>query len=226
MSGEALNDAQARARPADAAHAAGPPAAPVAGNVVLDEMAWDRADGRLDYLGIRYLLIRPETLAAVYDQVAALDGESCREAFFQAGYRGVSLSMRQYREAGTMPEPLGMVAYMADMAAQLGWGRVVSAEVDEAGRALTIEVAESVFAHRVSGQALPVCDMFRGAFAAIGETVFGVSVVAVESACRAQGGASCRFVVTATAESPTAEGAATADPTVRAAQSTPKERAT
>lgn len=189
-----------------------PPGRRAAQNGVLEGIAWDSPAGRLDYLGIRYLLIRPETLFTVYDEFEALHGESCREVFFRAGYRGVSLSLARYREAGTLPPPLGVVQHMADMAAQLGWGRVVAAEVDDERRRVTLEVVESVFAHGLTGRAHPVCDMFRGAFAAIGETVLGASVVAVESACRAQGGESCQFVVTATVEPPTTESAASGRP--------------
>lgn len=149
----------------------------------------------MSHNGIRYFLIRPETMGDLYALVKQALGEKGDEAFFQAGYTGVSRSLRSYnRQLGLAGEAL--LPYLMRTGTQLGWGRMELLSLDLAGKAMNIEVKNSVFA-QASSRREPQCHMLRGVLAAAGEAVFGAPARAQEVACLGMGDASCRFLVTA-----------------------------
>ncbi len=164
------------------------------GNEVIDNLEFDEGAGVLSYHGIRYFLIRPETLGDLYMLQKQALGEKGDDAFFQAGYTGVSRSLKSYStQLGLTGEAL--LPYLIRTGTQLGWGRMELLSLDVAEKTMTIEVKNSVFAQSSSGRE-PQCHMLRGVLAAVGEAVFGAPACAREVACLGMGDTSCRFSVT------------------------------
>lgn len=165
------------------------------GNEVLDNLEFDEGAGTLTYKGVRYFLIRPETLGDLYQLVKRALGEQADEAFFQAGYTGVSRSLQAYKaQLGLTGEAL--LSFLTKMGSHLGWGSMALLSLDLPGKRMRIEVKNSVFAQAGGGQEAQ-CHMLRGVLAAMGEAVFGSPASVREVACLAKGDASCRFLVTA-----------------------------
>lgn len=164
---------------------------------VVENLKHDPNEGTINYKDIRYCLMRPETIGELYRQIEERHGDSCRGVFFQAGYRGVSLSMQAYAKAGMLPPGEELLAFMAKMAGQVGWGKVENISLDNHHRKIVFEVRNSVFAQDHTGREHPVCDSIRGAFTAIAEAVWLTPASAEEVACTAMGHDRCRFVITA-----------------------------
>jgi predicted hydrocarbon binding protein len=164
-------------------------------NEVIDNLDFDEGAGILTYKGMRYFLIRPETVGDLYGLVRKELGERGNEAFFQAGYTGVSRSLRTYKtQLGLSGESL--LPFVIRIGSHLGWGSMALLSLDLDGRRMSIEVKNSVFAQAASGPEA-CCHMLRGVLAALGEAVFESPVSAQEVACLAKGDASCLFTVSA-----------------------------
>lgn len=165
-------------------------------NEILEALEFDPERGQLTYKGVRYFLVRPETVAQLHKEIeSALGHEGAGDILFGAGYMGGTLSATAYRDK------LGLAGaeiarFMAGMGSQIGWGRLTVEECDpEAGR-LTVRLANSVFAQGYGPAPRPVCHMVRGVFAGVGAVVLGGQVEAVEVHCRSAGAEDCRIVVT------------------------------
>ena len=162
-------------------------------NSVLREMTWDPEAGRLRFKDVRYLLIRPETVAAVHRGMLAL-GASPAEVLYRAGYEGGVKSETHYREVlGQTAEEA--VSYMAAMGGQIGWGAMRLVSLDAGRGELVLEVAGSPFAQALGPSAEPVCHLTRGIFSGVAEAVLGWKVVASEESCVAAGAPKCVFVI-------------------------------
>lgn len=163
-------------------------------NEVIDNLEYDDETGTISYNGIRYFLIRPETLGDLYTLHKQALGEKGDDAFFQAGYTGVSRSLKSYStQLGLKGDAL--LVYLTRMGTHLGWGVMEVLSLDVAEKRMIIEVKNSVFAQESSGRE-PQCHMLRGVLAAIGESVFGAPAGVREVACLGMGDKSCRFSVT------------------------------
>lgn len=164
-------------------------------NEVIANLEFDDETGVLSYHGIRYFLIRPETLGDLYTLLKQSMGKKGDNAFFQAGYTGVSRSLRAYEaQLGLKGEAL--LSFLTKMGSHLGWGSMALLSLDLPGKRMRIEVKNSVFAQAGGGQEAQ-CHMLRGVLAAMGEAVFGSPASVREVACLAKGDASCHFVIRA-----------------------------
>ena len=67
-------------------------------NSILDELIYDRSSGSLLYQGVRYLLIRPETIAGFQKALFEKYGKEAEESLFKGGFNGGSLSARKCKE--------------------------------------------------------------------------------------------------------------------------------
>lgn len=168
-------------------------------NEVLKALAWDGAAGKLAYKGVRYLLIRPETLAGFQKALEKEIGERAGECIFAGGFTGGSLSSRRYRQgAGIGDEETAR--FMCRMGGEIGWGHFDLRVFDARARRLVVAVTGSPFAEAYGCSDKPVCHFIRGVLAGVGDTLFGDPVVALETACRARGDTMCWFEVEHRAE--------------------------
>lgn len=163
-------------------------------NQVLTALEWDADGGSLTFNQVRYLLIRPETLAEFQKAVEAELGERAGELIYVGGFTGGSLSAQRYKEVFGYDERES-VEFMCRMGGQLGWGRFELVELDVAQKRLAVEVVGSPFAGAYGPSARGVCHLIRGVLGGLGAGLFGGDVVARETRCLATGDASCRFVV-------------------------------
>ena len=80
------------------------------------DLAHDGA-GRLFYRGARYLLVRPETLAALQKAVEALAGDRAAACLVAGGRAGGGTALRSLE--GPADE---VIARLLEMGGRLGWG--------------------------------------------------------------------------------------------------------
>ena len=157
---------------------------------ILDKLAWDSNSGAITFKGVRYLLIRPETLAnwqEAVEQHDALAGEK----IFSGGLAGGRLSGRGFaQQMGLTPRQ--MVDFMLEMGCQIGWGRFVLEELKE--DRLVVKAFNSPFAVAHSPAKHGVCHLIRGVFAGVAETILGGQIEAIEEECLAKGDEYCRFI--------------------------------
>jgi predicted hydrocarbon binding protein len=164
-------------------------------NSILAELEFAAGEGALRFKGVRYLLIRPETLAAWQAALEAeLGAERAGELVYAGGFSGGQLSGRRYRDA------LGLsaaeaVAFMCRMGGEIGWGRFTLVHFAPEAATLEVAVHASPFAaaHGPAGQG--VCHLIRGVLGGLVAGLCAVDVVAREEACAARGDPECRFHV-------------------------------
>lgn len=153
----------------------------------------DPARGALSYQGVRYLLIRPEPLAAIHRELQAR-GIAPGEVFYRAGYEGGLRSGTYFRERFA-ETPEGAVRFMTGMGGQIGWGAMTLRRLDPGRGELILEVAGSPFAEALRPAPEPVCHLIRGVFGGVAEGLLGWRAEARETACLAEGAPLCVFEI-------------------------------
>ncbi|MCI0477585.1 MAG: XylR N-terminal domain-containing protein [Anaerolineales bacterium] len=169
-------------------------------NSILSELEFDPERGALLYKGVRYLLIRPETLDMFYKAVEEKIGEHAHHAMHRGGFTGGSLSAKKYRDVFGL-DAQQSVEFMARMGTEIGWGKIEIARLDLSARVLEITVASSPFAPE--SLAIPphspskhgVCHLLRGVFAGLASGIFDCDVDSREVECIAMGDPQCRIFI-------------------------------
>lgn len=164
---------------------------------ILRQLSFDRFGGSLDYRGIRYMLIRPETVVEIQKVTEELFGrQSAAEILFRSGYKGTSLTTTKLLQQGMSAEEI--IDSMFRMGGELGWGvfELLELGVEEEGR-FKVAVSNSPFAGVYGPSAVPVCHLLRGAIAGIFSILFQRKFNCDEIRCLAQGEERCLFVGTA-----------------------------
>ncbi len=163
-------------------------------NTILENLEYAEDDGRLTFKGVRYLLIRPETLMVWYRTAREALGGAADDLVYQAGFEGGRLSGERFRQVfGYTVE--ATVDFMAEMGGQIGWGRFEVVDCDPARQRLEVRVTGSPFPDAFGPADHPVCHLIRGVLGGLGQGTFEGQVIAQEIACRAMGDATCTFVV-------------------------------
>ncbi|MBI1736077.1 MAG: hypothetical protein HYR51_12955 [Candidatus Rokubacteria bacterium] len=153
-------------------------------NPVLAELAHE--PGVLSFRGGRYLLIRPETLAALHRAVETASGEAAAECLAAGGRAGGA------RAAGTVSGPArDRIERLLAMGSAIGWGAFALETLTPSS--LVVTVGRSPFAEAYGASTRPVCHLTRGVLEALTASVFGVAWAVRETACAATGAALCRF---------------------------------
>jgi len=163
-------------------------------NSILSELEFDPERGALLYQGVRYLLIRPETLDMFYKAVEEKIGKGAHDAMHRGGFTGGSLSAKKYRDVFGL-NARESVEFMARMGAEIGWGKIEIARLDLDARVLEITVASSPFALAHGASKHGVCHLLRGVFAGLASGIFDCEVESREVECAAMGDALCRIVI-------------------------------
>ncbi len=165
-------------------------------NVILSELMYYGDEGALRFRDVRYLLIRPETLASFQ---RSLEGEvgpdRAGEVIFAGGFTGGRLSGRKYKEALGLSDREA-VEFMCRMGGEIGWGQFRLVELDPEARRMAVEVGCSPFAEAYGEAATGgVCHLIRGVLGGLADGLFGGPVRARETMCLARGDPLCRFEV-------------------------------
>ncbi len=166
---------------------------------ILEAMRHFPEEGALRFKDVRYLLIRPETLAAFQ---RALEDEvgpgAAGRILYPGGYTGGRLSGQKYKQVFGLSDREA-VEFMCRMGGEIGWGAFRLHALEEDEKRLEVDVHNSPFAAAYEGEASSgVCHLIRGVLAGLGAGVFGVDVEARETRCLALGDDVCRFKVEAT----------------------------
>ena len=161
-------------------------------NGLLKEFSFNPEKGGLFYQDVRYLLIRPETLAVFQKATEKELGERASEILYESGAQGGTLSAKRYRELFNLSDKES-VGFMIRMGARIGWGRFELERFDTSPKNLVVNVYHSPFAEAYGPSSSPVCHFIRGVLSGIASVVFGQAVKSTESACLARGDSCCRF---------------------------------
>ncbi len=164
-------------------------------NEILDNIDYSEDGGALLYNGVRYMLIRPETVLEMFKAITDEVGhEKAGQVFYRSGHRGGSLSATHFRrEMGLSPEEI--VRFMAKMGGQLGWGRIEINSLNVDDGFLELDVYHSVFSEEFGQAEMPVCHMIRGVFAGTWSGSIDKDVDGLETRCRAvDGPGPCSFI--------------------------------
>lgn len=163
-------------------------------NQVLKELIFNPEKGGLFYNEVRYLLLRPESLAAFQRAIEKETGEKASEILYQSGYEGGTLSSKRYREVfGFSDEEI--VRFMVEMGSQIGWGKFELETFDGNQKVLVVKVYHSPFAEGYGPSSKPVCHMIRGVLGGMASTIFGKEMESKEVSCLAKGDEYCRFKI-------------------------------
>jgi predicted hydrocarbon binding protein len=165
-------------------------------NSILDEMIYDQSSGSLHYKGVRYLLIRPETIAGFQKPLVESCGQQAEDQFFAGGHAGGSLSAQKYKQFHNFSD-IEIIEFMMNMGNQIGWGHFSLDRYDPAAKYLCVSVRESPFAQAYGKSARGVCHLIRGVLAGMAGVLFAGDCTADEVKCLAKGDACCRFEITA-----------------------------
>ncbi len=163
-------------------------------NRILKELKFVPEKGGFFYNEVRYLLIRPETLAAFQKAIEKEIGEKASRILFESGFEGGSLSSKRYREVFGLSDE-EVVRFMMEMGSQIGWGRFELERFDSAQKRLVVKVYHSPFAEAYGSSLKPICHMIRGVLGGMASVVFGTKVEPKELSCLAKGNECCRFEV-------------------------------
>jgi predicted hydrocarbon binding protein len=172
-------------------------------NSVLSELEWNADDGALWFKGVRYLLIRPETLYGIVTAAEDELGEKrAGELLYRGGFLGGKLSGEKYREALNL-DPRGAVEFMCKMGGEIGWGRFELVEYDHETPQLVVHIHRSAFAHGITKKEAELesgtCHLIRGVLGGLVSGLTGKPVVTRELQCSTHGHAYCRIRVEARA---------------------------
>ncbi len=159
---------------------------------ISENLHFDSENGILSFKGIRYILIRPETIVQFQKEVEMVMGDRTSFAMSKGGYEGGSLSTKRYKEEFELSNE-AVVHYMCNMGSQLGWGAFKVVELSESR--FVVDVRNSAFAEKYGPSENPVCHMIEGVVAGLGRTVLGSDIKSTEQKCAAKGDEVCRFIV-------------------------------
>ncbi len=163
-------------------------------NEILTGLEYSEQEGALSYKGVRYLLIRPETVMGVFRALAVELPKEAGEIFYMGGFAGGKLSAEKYREVFGLSDR-EIVEFMMRMGGQLGWGRFELMSLDADKKNLQVAVHNSPYAQGHGPSELPVCHFIRGVLAGLAEGVFGGPVESRETSCLAVNPGPCRFQI-------------------------------
>lgn len=170
-------------------------------NSILDELEYDELSGALKYKEVRYLLIRPETIAGFQKDLRGKFGKQSDEAFYQGGFRGGYLSAKKYREILHYSER-EILDFMMRMGTEIGWGHFRIDVFDPLAKKLQITVENSPFAEAYGPSPDGVCHLIRGVLGGLGCYLFSRECAVTENRCRAKGDDDCMFFVEGTQKKP------------------------
>jgi uncharacterized protein len=136
--------------------------------------------------GARYLLIRPETLAALQKAVESALGPRAAECLVAGGRAGGARATAALQ--GTTEE---RARRLAAMGATIGWGEFTLDRLGADGMVVTVR--RSPFAEAYGPSTAPVCHLTRGVLESLATATLGRPARVIETGCAAMGAQECRF---------------------------------
>jgi predicted hydrocarbon binding protein len=166
----------------------------MAGNSILDELVYYQVTGSLTYRGMRYILMRPETIIGFQKAIEEHNPVAAKDAFFKGGYRGGYLTAKKLKQNDNFSNT-EVIDFMMKMGRQIGWGHFKLDEYDPKTKFFRITVEKSAFAEAYGVSTEGVCHLTRGVLSGLGTILFSKNCVALEHKCLAKGDGYCVFEV-------------------------------
>lgn len=163
-------------------------------NEILSGLEFNQSIGELSFKGVRYMLIRPETVIEFQKGAEELFEDKAEDLFYQSGLKVGRLSAAKYRDVFDLSDE-EIVNFMIKMGAEIGWGHFTLVELDLDTKKMVIDVINSPYATAYGKSDRQVCHFTRGVLGGKGEVVFGQPVTSLEIHCQAKGDRNCRFIV-------------------------------
>ena len=146
----------------------------------------DDGAGALTIGDARYLLIRPETLAALQKAAESALGARAADCLVAGGRAGggrASAALPGSRE--------DKVRRLMETGGAIGWGAFTLERLT--AEAMVVVVRRSPFAEAYGPSTAPVCHLIRGVLEALAAVTLAGAPSVVETACAAMGADACRF---------------------------------
>jgi predicted hydrocarbon binding protein len=142
---------------------------------------------------LRYVMMRPDTLANIQKGVEDRLGSKSAEYLYTAG-ASWSLGVLQ-RMKRALPEDDGELLHLfCEHATQLGWGDWQLEVMQPHEKGLAIRVRNSPIAEAYGQSDQPVCHLLAGAVSGACEFICHMPSACIEQTCAAQGASDCLFV--------------------------------
>lgn len=159
------------------------------------ELIFDQNEGTLQIGPLRYVLMRPDTVAEIQKGVEDRLGPKSAEYLYTAGASWAVGAYRRLKAA--LPESEeGLIKALCIHATELGWGRWGLERFAPGEKKLVVRVFGSPFAAAYGQSDEPVCHLITGAVSGLAESLLKMPTACSEQVCMAQGGADCVFVAT------------------------------
>lgn len=165
-------------------------------NSFLEQLQYQPEQGALHFRGVRYLMIRPETLMTLqWGLEAELGPTKAGQLLFDAGYSGGKLSGGKFKTDLNLDDREA-AKFMCAMGGEIGWGHFRLEHIAAEPPSMIIEIVSSVFAEAYGGESEQgVCHFSRGVFAGLAEGIYSQSMAAQETKCLAMGDQVCEIVI-------------------------------
>jgi|GEM_PF-196765 len=163
-------------------------------NSILKELEYNQSSGTLSYKGVRYLLIRPETVAGFQKEIEKVAGEKAKKSLYQGGFSGGYLSAKKYRELFNFSDK-EIIEFMMRMGTEIGWGGFSLDYYNPGSGTMHIAVRNSPFAQSYGKSSEGVCHLIRGVVGGMASAIFNQDCTASELECISKGDDRCLFVV-------------------------------
>jgi predicted hydrocarbon binding protein len=163
-------------------------------NSILNHLEYDKTSGALTYKGVRYLLIRPETIITFQKEMETSLGEKTKQAFYEGGFSGGFLSSNKYKEIFKFSDRQ-IIEFMMEMGTEIGWGCFSLTHFDLEKKVLRVSVKNSPFVRSPGESSKGTCDLIRGVVGGMASVIFNQTCTASEVECISKGFDRCLFVV-------------------------------
>lgn len=163
-------------------------------NQLLENFEFDPERGALDLQGVRYLLMRPDTLVEMQKLLESHLPEETAGLLRQAGAEDGARMAIRFRDAFSYGDE-EVLSSSTFLLAQSGWGALSVEMAHFQGREIVVKARDSATAEIYGPSVYPVCHLLLGLLEGVAMTLFDSEVDGQEVQCEAKGDSCCRFVI-------------------------------
>jgi uncharacterized protein len=163
-------------------------------NKITDNLEYSSDKGLISFKGVRYLILRPETIMTMYKNLRSKYGNDVDIYFFQGGFEGGRLSSEKYRDHFGLNE-MELIDFVLETGGEIGWGKFDLVKYDKVYKFLDVKVSNSAFVTKDNITEFPVCHFIRGVLSGMASVLFSSEIISNENNCAAKGDNYCLFSI-------------------------------